>query len=329
MIPFSSLCDACHTLSVERHLGFEVFFSKLTMAKEGYVISNNEREFILGALSSDIRIDGRRPFDFRKVIIEFGQDDGSVEVWIGRSRVMAVIKAELVAPFSGRPNEGSLFVNTEFSPMADPSFEVGRGSGIAAVELGRIVDRGLRESRAIDVEALCVVAGRYVWSLRINCHILDNDGNIIDAANLAALAALMSFRRPECTVGGEGGNEVVVFPPEEREPLPLGIHHLPVAITFAFFNEGESVVVDPSFKEEEVMGGRLTLTLNTFGEICAIQKGGGEGVREGEILRCLRIAKAKVVELTKILKEKAVAHEKYRQDRKIKRHIGIDRKSVV
>jgi hypothetical protein len=36
-----------------------------------------------------------------------------------------------------------LLIFTEFSPMADPSFEPGR-PGESAVELGRIVDRGLR-----------------------------------------------------------------------------------------------------------------------------------------------------------------------------------------
>lgn len=38
--------------------------------------------------------------------------------------------------------------------------------------------------------------------------------NLVDAANVAALAALLTFRRPECTVGGEDGQEVIVHPPE-------------------------------------------------------------------------------------------------------------------
>ena len=33
-----------------------------------------------------------------------------------------------------------------------------------AIELGRVVERGLRESRAIDTEALCLVAGEKVHS---------------------------------------------------------------------------------------------------------------------------------------------------------------------
>lgn len=38
--------------------------------------------------------------------------------------------------------------------------------------------------------------------------------NLVDAANIAALAALLTFRRPECTLGGEDGQEVIVHPPE-------------------------------------------------------------------------------------------------------------------
>ena len=38
--------------------------------------------------------------------------------------------------------------------------------------------------------------------------------NLVDAANIAALAALLTFRRPECTVGGEDGQEITIHPTE-------------------------------------------------------------------------------------------------------------------
>jgi exosome complex RNA-binding protein Rrp42 (RNase PH superfamily) len=34
----------------------------------------------------------------------------------------------------------------------------------------------VRESRAVDMESLCVVAGKHVWSVRVDLHILDNGG---------------------------------------------------------------------------------------------------------------------------------------------------------
>lgn len=70
-------------------------------------------------------------------------EDGSSEVQLGQTRVLGFVTSELVQPYRDRPNEGTLAIFTEFSPMADLSFEIGR-PGEFAVELGRIVDRGLR-----------------------------------------------------------------------------------------------------------------------------------------------------------------------------------------
>uniref|UniRef100_A0A0E0K0Y9 Protein ECERIFERUM 7 n=1 Tax=Oryza punctata TaxID=4537 RepID=A0A0E0K0Y9_ORYPU len=287
----------------------------------------NEREFIERALQSDLRVDGRRPFDFRRLKILFGREDGSAEVQLGDTRVMGYATAQLVQPYKDRPNEGTLAIFTEFSPMADPAFEPGR-PGESAIELGRVVDRGLRwwspeiavwESRAVDMESLCVVAGKHVWSVRVDLHILDNGGNLIDAANIAALAALSTFRRPECTVGGEDGQQVTVHDPEVRDPLPLTIHHLPIAVTFAYFGEGNIMVIDPTYKEEAVMGGRMTATINSNGDVCSIQKAGGEGVMSSVIMQCLRIASVKAADITSKIKNEVNSYTSAKALQKVKR----------
>jgi hypothetical protein len=43
------------------------------MMDQRWRLTVNEREFIEHALQSDLRVDGRRPFDFRKLKIEFGR----------------------------------------------------------------------------------------------------------------------------------------------------------------------------------------------------------------------------------------------------------------
>ncbi|KAI5673917.1 hypothetical protein M9H77_14281 [Catharanthus roseus] len=282
----------------------------------------NEKKFIETALHSDLRVDGRRPFDYRDLIIKFGREDGSSEVYLGQTHVLGFVTSQLVQPYRDRPNEGTLSIFTEFSPMADPSFEAGR-PGESAVELGRIVDRGLRESRAIDTESLCIISGKFVWSIRVDLHILDNGGNLVDAANIAALAALLTFRRSECTLVGEDGQEVIVHPPEVREPLPLIIHHLPIAVTFAFFGQDNIVVIDPTHFEEAVMGGRMTATVNTNGDVCAIQKAGGVGVMHSVIMQCLRIASVKAADITTKIKEAVELYSTERSLRKIKRHPAV------
>ncbi|CAL9134415.1 unnamed protein product [Musa textilis] len=279
----------------------------------------NERKFVETALASDLRVDGRRPFDYRRLTIKFGREDGSSEVQLGQTHVIGFVTSQLVQPYRDRPNEGTLSIFTEFSPMADPSFEAGR-PGESAIELGRVVDRGLRESKAVDMESLCVVAGKSVWSIRVDLHILDNGGNLIDAANIAALAALLTFRRPECSLGGENGQDIIVHDPEVMEPLTLIIHHLPIAVTFAFFSEGNIMVIDPTHKEEVVMGGRMTATVNSNGDVCAVQKAGGEGVTPNMIMQCLRIASVKAADITSKIKNAVETYNTERTLRKVKRH---------
>ncbi|KAK1269107.1 hypothetical protein QJS04_geneDACA006771 [Acorus gramineus] len=247
----------------------------------------NERTFIKHSLVSDLRIDGRGPFDYRRLTIKFGREDGSSEVQLGQTHVMGFVTAQLVQPYRDRANEGTFSVFVEFSPMADPAFEAGR-PGEAAVELGRVIDRGLR--------------------------------NLIDAANIAALAALLTFRRPECTVEGEDGQDVIVHPPEVREPLPLIIHHIPVAVTFAFFEDGKYMVIDPSHKEEAVMGGRMTSTINSNGDICAVQKAGGEGILSSSVMQCIGIASQRAIDITDKIKNAVEAYAIERALKKVKRH---------
>ena len=47
--------------------------------------------------------------------------------------------------------------------MGSPNVESGRPSELFN-ELARLVERGLRETKAVDLEALCVLAGRKVCS---------------------------------------------------------------------------------------------------------------------------------------------------------------------
>jgi len=65
----------------------------------------------------------------------------------------------------------------------------------------------------VDMESLCITAGSRVWTVRVDVHVLNYDGNVVDAASVAAIAALMHFRRPDVSVCGE---DVVIHSPTER-----------------------------------------------------------------------------------------------------------------
>jgi exosome complex component RRP45 len=271
----------------------------------------------LAQTTEAIRIDGRQPYDFRDVVIRFQEERlGQVQVSVGKTRVMAVVSYEITEPYPERPTEGFLQFNTELSPMAGLSYTKQRGGqSETSIEISRVVERALRGSRAIDTEALCIVSGEKVWSLRVDMHVLDDNGNVLDCAHLAAISALLHFRRPEVSVG-EGGR-VVIHTVQDREPVPLSIHHIPVCVTFAFFEDGSVCCVDPSLKEEEVMLGTMTVAVNTHEQVCAVQKGGGVPLQEQQIMQCTRIAAFKAKDLTSLIEAALRNDEKQRKYNKL------------
>ncbi|XP_057699359.1 exosome complex component RRP45 isoform X1 [Corythoichthys intestinalis] len=268
-------------------------------------LSNCERDFLLKAIQEKKRLDGRQTYDYRKLKIMFGTDFGCCFVELGKTRVMAQVSCELVAPKDNRPNEGIMFFNVELSPMASPTFEQGRQSELS-VKLNRQLERCLRNSKCIDTESLCVVSGEKVWQIRVDVHLLNHDGNLMDAASIAAVTALCHFRRPDV---GIQGDEVTVYSTEERDPIPLSIYHMPISVSFAFFQQGTYLLVDPSEREERVMDGLLMIAMNKHREICSIQSSGGIMLLKEQVMRCSKIASVKVSEITELI-TKALENDK-------------------
>jgi exosome complex component RRP45 len=288
------------------------------------LISTSESRFITNALASGLRVDGRRPLEARPLLVALGSVAGSVQVKLGATQVLAVATAELVEPYPDRPAEGVLQFFVEFSPMASPAFEAGRPPE-AAVEMSRLLDRALRMSQAIDVESLCVVASKHVWSVRTDVTVIDDRGNLTDAATFAALVALRHLRLPPVSVSGVGDEaSASVLSMDQGEPTPLVFHHTPVAVSLGFFRGGSGggsgggsvggasaemlSVVDPSDREELVLEGRLTVVLNQHQELCALHKPGGLPVAPARLLEAIRHAAALVPERLIALEEVLAQH---------------------
>ncbi|XP_020637122.3 exosome complex component RRP45 [Pogona vitticeps] len=273
-------------------------------------LSNCEKRFILRAIEERKRLDGRQCYDYRNLRISFGTDYGCCIVELGKTRVLGQVSCELVSPKPNRATEGILFFNLELSPMASPAFEPGRQSELL-VKLNRLLERCLRNSKCIDTESLCVVAGEKVWQIRVDLHVLNHNGNIIDAASIAAIVALCHFRRPDVSVQGE---EVTLYTPEERDPVPLSIHHMPICVSFAFFQQGTYLLVDPSEQEERVMDGLLVIAMNKHREICTIQSSGGIMLLKDQVLRCSKITGVKVAEITELIQKALENDQKVRKE---------------
>ena len=259
------------------------------------IVVNVKKKRIIEILASGKRTDGRGLTEYREIQIESGvieRAEGSARVRLGKTEIIVGVKVGTGAPFSDMPDTGVLTVNAELVPLASPNFEPGP-PGEDAVELARVVDRGIRESKAIDLEKLCVESGKLVFVVFVDVYVLNHDGNLIDASAMAALAALINTKMFKYTV-----EECAIVKKPGYNPLPI-INH-PVSVTFAKI--GNKLILDTGLDEEQVMDARLTITMDKNGKICAMQKGGGSGYfTKEEILDAAKIALEKTAELRKIV----------------------------
>ncbi len=254
-----------------------------------------ENHYILDMASRGQRIDERKPDEFRKLDIEYSpieKPEGCAKVTLGETVVMVGVKMGMGTPFPDRPDEGVLMVNAEFSPIASPDFETGPPSE-KAIELARVVDRGIRESKTIDLAKLCIEKGEKVWMVHVDVHVLNHSGNLIDAAGIAAIAALRVAVFPEFD------GEEINYDKKTKKKLPLN-DSKPIPITFAKVESG--FFMDPSLEEEQVMGARFTVTSRDNGNIVSLQKGGSEALTQEDIENAFDLAVKKSKEFRKLIR---------------------------
>lgn len=245
-------------------------------------VSVVEKNAVLRAVAAGERPDGRTADAFRPVVFDFSTGKrGSLFLQLGHTKVQVTVSAELDRPFPDRPFEGQLAFYVEyaqsalsldgFSPVGTRMDEEQFGGGMQ-----RMLERVFKTGRAVDLESLCVVTGQRVWNIRVDVHVVDDDGNVLDAVVMAVMAALIDFRRPDVQVSAEG--EVTVFSAFERHLVPLALHHFPLSVSFALIpigDAGRAFLADPTSLEAVVQDATITLVLNRQGEIVHMCKPGG------------------------------------------------------
>ena len=259
------------------------------------LLRNQIRENILKMAEAGQRLDGRKFDAFRDVKVELNpieKADGSAKVTVGKSTVIAGVIVGTGTPYPDTPDKGALSVNSEFLPLADPTFESGRPSD-ESIELSRVVDRGVRESKAIDMEKLVIEKGKHVHMVFIDLWVLDSDGNLIDAAGIAAIAALLNTKYRKVKIVDDA-----VELQKDRIPLPVAEQPVPVTTV----KIGNSLFVDAIGEEEDAMDARITITTRKDGAICAMQKG-EEGVfTQAEIETAIQSSIKNGKDIRKLLK---------------------------
>ncbi|VVB59590.1 Exosome complex component Rrp42 [uncultured archaeon] len=242
------------------------------------MITKVTSDYVINLIKNGKRFDARKMDEMRDLKIEYGiskNAEGSAKVTLGKTIVMAGVKLGLSTPYPDSPDEGVLTTSAEFLTIAAPEFEAGLPSE-EAVELARVVDRGVREGHAIDLKKLCIKEKEKVWMVFLDILIINHDGNLIDAAGIAALAALSVAKMPNLVVEGD---EYTIDREDMVEPLPL--NDLPIPVTIR--KNGNAHIVDTTAIEENAISGRLTVTTKANGNICAMQQGGTNAFTVEEI----------------------------------------------
>jgi exosome complex component RRP42 len=248
------------------------------------VISEIKKDYIYNLLLKGVRADGRTLDQYREFSIEknlIAKAEGSALVKLGTSQVLVGIKMQPGEPFPDTPNRGVIITNAELVPLASPTFEPGPPNE-TGIELARLVDRGVRESKAVDLEALCITPGKQVWIIFIDVHILDDCGNILDASSIGAIAALLTTKVPASKFG-------------LGEDYALPIRDIPIAISAVEFSD--SIMFDPSSDEEAIANTKLTVITTADGSICGMQKSGTGLLKQEQIYRIVDIACEKAKEI--------------------------------
>ncbi len=230
-------------------------------------ISNLTGERIKEYLSEGKRFDGRKPDEFREIIIETGiskNAEGSARVKIGKTEVIVGVKMNVAEPYADSPDKGNLMVTAELLPLSSPRFESGPPK-FPAIELGRVIDRGIRESKFIEFEKLCIKEGEKVWTVFVDIYSINDDGNLLDAAGIGAIAALKNAKIPKY----DSKEEKVLFGELSNEKVPLS-KETPISITT--HKIGDNLVIDPTRDEEDISETRVTIS-SSNGIISSMQKG--------------------------------------------------------
>ncbi len=218
--------------------------------------------YIRELLAKGVREGSRGMMDFRNIEVKAGvipHAEGSAQVDLGATKVLAGVKAVLGEPMADTPDQGTLSMSAELLPLASAEYEIGPPSP-EAIELARVVDRGIRAGECVDLQSLLLEEGK-AWSIFTDIYVLNYDGNLFDASELAAMTALASARLPKYEDGK-------VVPEEHVQDLKMNN----IVTSSTFVKIGSHVLLDMNGHEEMAADARLTVA--TDGKLVrAMQKG--------------------------------------------------------
>ena len=239
-----------------------------------------------------LRLHGREAHQLRPLSFTFPLPErGRCMARIGETQAFASVSADIVDvpdSASSMTRHGLLEFHVRVDHASGSAANAGgqqayRHAQDSAQHIARYLERVIKTSKALDTELLCIVAGQKLWSVRVDVALLSDDGNCLDCCAWAVIAALRHYRRPEVTVRS---GHVVVFGPEERDPVPLALHHTPITFRCAIFDVtgttaghaagagGARWLLDPSASEADAASATVDLAIDEVGNLCGLRMNG-------------------------------------------------------
>ncbi|SNX86718.1 related to Exosome complex exonuclease RRP43 [Melanopsichium pennsylvanicum] len=212
-------------------------------------------------LDSSIREDGRALAAFRDATLTLGSistADGSAFVRIGNTSCIAAIKAEVAPPQLARPRDGYLIPNVELPAVCSSKFKPGAPQGEAQVLTSRLLAL-LNSSNVLDMQQLYIEHGKAVWCLYLDISFICFDGNAMDAAVLAAVAALSDTRLSKASYDPDTEQVSCSTHPSARAKLHL--NDVPFAASFAIFDNAH-LLSDPTAFESALSASHITVAIS-------------------------------------------------------------------
>ncbi|KAI9008302.1 ribosomal protein S5 domain 2-type protein [Gaertneriomyces semiglobifer] len=238
-------------------------------------------------LTQGVRADGRPLQQFRKPVVTVGvisTAHGSAMVRLGDTTVVCGIKAEVAEPAPARPREGFLVPNVDLPPLSSSMFRPGPPSELTST-ISEFVDQLVKSSDMFNLAELCIDAGKAVWVLYADIVCINYQGNVLDAAIIALMAALQHVRLPPATFYEEEDTVRVAI----ARTVSIRPKKILLPATFGIF-DGSIVIADPDIAEEPHLSSQVTIVLDDSGGICGVLKPGGSPVPKDMLAECIGAA---------------------------------------
>ncbi|KAJ2238467.1 hypothetical protein H4R99_000031 [Coemansia sp. RSA 1722] len=248
-------------------------------------------EFQRRFLTQGTRHSGRGFAEFRTPHIVKGSistAQGSATVRMGNTIMVCGIKAEVSEPDVKQPTHGFLTTNVELSPMCSARFRPGAPSEeaqVASEHIHRLV------SASVDLSSLCIEENKIVWSLAADIVCLKHDGNVLDAAIIAVMAALEDLRLPGARADPATG---IVYAAGGGVQLRILNRLFPA--TFSLVDDNY-LVADADDAEEQMTTASLLVVVDGHTRIVNVWKRGAGVLSRETIAGCIKAAAKRKAEI--------------------------------